>query len=109
MGDSIVAASTKVDSIENLVTVKMRLAVPCLPKAILRITYPPEFIRNSNAAFVGSAVDVGGQLPRQVEKRVTLNEIELVALEETIPANEELEITIGMSNPEISPRKALNI
>eukprot|EP00933_Yihiella_yeosuensis_P044196 TRINITY_DN39290_c0_g1_i1.p1 TRINITY_DN39290_c0_g1~~TRINITY_DN39290_c0_g1_i1.p1 ORF type:complete len:1135 (-),score=188.56 TRINITY_DN39290_c0_g1_i1:127-3045(-) len=106
---SIVPSNAKVGSIENYVTITIRLDTPCDPRAILRITHPHDFTRGANAAFSGPAVSTGITFPRQIEKRQSLNVIELEAIEEVLPAKTNLVVTIGLSNPPITPRRAANI
>lgn len=105
---SVIPGDTKVDSIENYVTITIILSVPCAPRALLRIVHPIEFRRNANAANSGSAIETGSTFPNQVEKRQTLNIIELECLEEQIPAGIPMEITIGLSNPGLSPPRRSN-
>jgi len=105
---SIVPQGTKVMTIENYVTITLVLAAPVDPRATLRISHPMVFRRTASAAFQGALVTTGGSFPRQVNKTISLNLIELVAIEETIPANEDLQITLAMSNPELSPSRAEN-
>eukprot|EP00931_Biecheleriopsis_adriatica_P064212 TRINITY_DN39027_c0_g1_i1.p1 TRINITY_DN39027_c0_g1~~TRINITY_DN39027_c0_g1_i1.p1 ORF type:complete len:2314 (+),score=334.39 TRINITY_DN39027_c0_g1_i1:107-7048(+) len=107
--DSIVSSNTKVGSIENYVTVTLRLSTPCDPRAILRITYPMDYMRGANAAFSGPAVSTGFTFPQQIEKRLSLNVVELEAIEETLPAGIPLVLTLGISNPPITPRRADNV
>jgi len=104
----IVPQDTKVMTIENYVKITLVLAVPVDPRATLRMSYPMVFRRTASAAFQGAPVTTGGSFPRQVNRTISLNVIELVAIEETIPANEDLEITVAMSNPELSPPRADN-
>jgi hypothetical protein len=106
---SIMPADTKVGSIENYVTITLKLTTTCQPRAKLKIEYPMEYRRNANAAFTGSAIETGDNFPRQVEKISTLNVIELIAIEEALPADTEFQITIGLSNPQISPDREDNI
>eukprot|EP00927_Polykrikos_kofoidii_P086339 TRINITY_DN9640_c0_g1_i1.p1 TRINITY_DN9640_c0_g1~~TRINITY_DN9640_c0_g1_i1.p1 ORF type:complete len:2276 (+),score=290.72 TRINITY_DN9640_c0_g1_i1:1085-7912(+) len=106
---SIVPADTKVGSIENYVTITVVLTFTVPAPGILRITFPFEYRRNPNAAFQGSAIETGDEFPRQVEKRQTVNVVEIEALEEEIPANTPLKITLGLSNPPISPVRENNI
>jgi len=106
---SIEPRDTMVNSLENYVKIVLNFNVTCIAPATLRITYPKEFMRNANAAFAGSAIETGGAFPRVVEKRQSLNTIELEAIEEMMVANEDLEITLGLSNPGISPPRFYNI
>jgi len=106
---SIIPSDTKVNSIENYVTVTIRLTVPCDPRGTLRITHPIEYMKNANAAFQGAPVTTGPTFPRLKEIRQSLNVIEIIALEERIPADEDIEIGIIMSNPSISPPRPVNI
>ncbi|CAE8590604.1 unnamed protein product [Polarella glacialis] len=107
--DSIVPSSTKVGSIENYVTITLRLTTPCEPRAVLRITHPMDYMRGANAAFSGPAVSTGVTFPRQLEIRQSQNVIELEAIEETIVAGTALTLTLGMSNPQITPPRQDNI
>ncbi|CAK9070289.1 unnamed protein product [Durusdinium trenchii] len=107
--DSIVPSNTKVSSIENYVTVTLRLTTPCDPRAILRISFPSEYMRGENAAFSGPAIQTGYTFPQQVERRQSLNVVELEAIEEGYPANVPLVIILGLSNPEISPTRQRNV
>lgn len=107
--DSIVPSNTKVSSIENYVTVTLRLATQCDPRAILRIKFPVEYMRGENAAFSGPAIQTGFTFPQQVERRQSLNTIELEAIEEGYPADIPLVVILGLSNPEISPTRVNNI
>ncbi|CAJ1360951.1 unnamed protein product [Effrenium voratum] len=59
--DSLVPSNTKVSSIENYVTVTLRLTTQCDPRAILRITFPTEYMRGENAAFSGPAIQQASQ------------------------------------------------
>jgi len=107
--DSLVPSNTKVSSIENYVTVTLRLTTQCDPRAILRITFPQEYMRGENAAFSGPAIQTGYTFPQQVERRQSLNVVELEAIEEAYPANVPLVVILGLSNPEISPTRANNV
>jgi len=107
--DSLVPSNTKVSSIENYVTVTLRLTTQCDPRAILRITFPTEYMRGENAAFSGPAIQTGYTFPQQVERRQSLNVVELEAIEEGYPANIPLVVILGLSNPEISPTRARNV
>eukprot|EP00929_Paragymnodinium_shiwhaense_P034282 TRINITY_DN18674_c0_g1_i1.p1 TRINITY_DN18674_c0_g1~~TRINITY_DN18674_c0_g1_i1.p1 ORF type:complete len:2410 (-),score=547.03 TRINITY_DN18674_c0_g1_i1:144-7373(-) len=106
---SITPADTRVNTIVNYVTIRIILTTPCPPRAKLKITYPMNFRRNQNAAFTGSAVSTGNNFPRQVQKITKLNYVELIAIEEAIPAGIPLDITIGLSNPSITPHREDNI
>mmetsp|Transcript_65594 Transcript_65594/g.170338 ORF Transcript_65594/g.170338 Transcript_65594/m.170338 type:complete len:2438 (+) Transcript_65594:84-7397(+) len=106
---SIVPSDTKVGSIENYVTVTLRLDVACEPRATLKITHPIEYMKSANAAFQGASVSTGPVFPRMKEIRQSLNTIEIIAIEESIPANEDMEISIIMSNPGISPSRMANV
>eukprot|EP00930_Biecheleria_cincta_P055124 TRINITY_DN41486_c0_g1_i1.p1 TRINITY_DN41486_c0_g1~~TRINITY_DN41486_c0_g1_i1.p1 ORF type:complete len:2351 (-),score=301.60 TRINITY_DN41486_c0_g1_i1:61-7113(-) len=107
--DSIVPSNTKVGSIENYVTVTLRLTTQCDPRAVLRITHPMQYLRGANAAFSGPAIATGYTFPQQIERRQSLNVIELEAIEESYPANTPLVLTLGLSNPRITPRRAENV
>eukprot|EP00439_Symbiodinium_sp_Y106_P061713 s59_g9.t1 len=81
----------------------------CDPRAILRIEFPVEYMRGENAAFSGPAIQTGFTFPQQVERRQSLNTIELEAIEEGYPADIPLVVILGLSNPEISPTRVNNI
>lgn len=106
---SIVPSNTKVGSIENYVTITLRLTTQCDPRAVLRITHPMEYMRGANAAFSGPAIATGYTFPQQIERRQSLNTIELEAIEESYAANTPLVLTLGLSNPRITPRRADNV
>jgi len=104
-----IVGNKKVDSIENYVTIKLRLATQCDPRAILRVTHPIDYQRGANAAFSAPVIRTGYTFPQQVEKRQSLNVIELESIEEALPANTELDLTLGLGNPPITPRRADNV
>jgi len=106
---SIIPSDTKVDSIENYVVITLRLDVDVDPEGTLKITHPSEFIKSENAAYTGSAVSTGSNFPRLKEIRQSLNVIEIIAIEETILADEDITVTILMSNPGITPSRTINI
>lgn len=106
---SIIPSDTKVDSIENTVTVTLMLDRPCEPRATLTIKHPIEYLKSANAAYLGAPVSTGSTFPRMKEIRQSMNVIEIIAMEETIPAGVELQISIIMSNPGISPSRQSNI
>jgi len=107
--DSIIPSNTKVDSIENYVTITLRLTTQCDPRAILRITHPRDYQRGANAAFSGPVISTGYTFPQQIEKRQSLNVIELESIEESLPANTPLVLILGLGNPPITPRRADNV
>lgn len=106
---SIVPSEQRVGSIENFVTVTLSLDVACDPRATLQITHPIEYLKNANAAFQGAAISTGPTFPRMQEIRQSLNVIQIIAIEERIPANTDMTITIIMSNPSVSPSRMNNI
>lgn len=107
--DSVSPSDTKVGSIENYVLLTIRLTRQCDPPATLRIEHPIQYMRNANAAFQGSGIQTGSTFPRMTEKRQTMNVIEILAVEEMLPAGVPLEIRLGLSNPVISPTQKDNI
>lgn len=106
---SIVPSDTKIGVVENKVKVTLVLDVEVPPRALFRITHPTAFMRSANAAFEGSLIDTGPTFPRSMSKRQTLNIIELEAVEEAFEAGVELEVTVSLSNPLISPSMVDNV
>jgi len=107
--DSIKPSDTKIAVVENRVKITLRLTMQVQPRALLRITHPTAFMRNANAAFEGALIECGVNFPRSVDKRTSLNIIELEAIEEAFPADLPLDVTVSLSNPEISPPNLQNI
>jgi hypothetical protein len=66
-------------------------------------------MRAANAASTGIAIELGPNFPSQVQKTQTMNLIELTAVDTAIPANLPLEISIILTNPDISPQPEDNI
>jgi hypothetical protein len=106
---TILPSDTNVGSIENRVTIRIILGVPCEPMAELKITHPMPYMRNPNAAFAGKSVTTGPTFPKQVEIIQQLNVITMTARQDKYDANTPYEITIGMSNGAISPNRVTNV
>lgn len=106
---SIDPRDTKIGVVENRVKITLRLTVQVQPRALMRIIHPEAFMRNPNAAFEGALIECGVNFPRSIDKRTSLNIIELEAIEEAFPADLPLDVTVSLSNPGISPPSLDNI
>jgi hypothetical protein len=107
--DSMVPSDQKIGVVDTRVAVKVRLTNLVPPKAKMVIRFPAAFMRNQNAAFTSPLIVLGSNFPRQVERTVTQNVITLQALDEPFQPNVELEIDIGLTNPQISPSAVMNV
>lgn len=106
---SIIPSDENVGSITDFVQVTVILAAACAPPALLRITFPTQFINANVGNSQIRTIQLGETFPRIVETSMIQNVVELTALEETMKANIPLTVTLALSNPPISPQRADNI
>jgi len=106
---SIIPSKSKVSTNENKVTVTLQLSTKVPPRARLKITHPEAFIQDTSQAGRLPAVETGENIPRKSQKDHKDNIITVDLLEESFQRGINLEITIILVNPGISPPGADNI
>jgi len=107
--DQMLPSHTGINVIENRVELVIRLDKEVPAQALMRITHPMSFMRDPNAAFSTQVIEVGENFPRQIQRTVRLNVLEILAVEEPFPAQVPMILTIGLTNPSISPSKMDNL
>ena len=83
--DLIKPQTTDVSTVDNQVKIEMRLSSEIPPRALIRVTYPADFIpqravsdnTNANSMSSGADIFVGSNIPRGVTKRHVANIIDL--------------------------------
>ncbi|CAD7933065.1 unnamed protein product [Amoebophrya sp. A25] len=106
----IFAQETKVSNTYNRVTITFRLTNVVKQRGLIRIQYPQVFEPVQSAGGAGTnTIDISETVPRKAKKSQRGNIIELDSEDEDFPGGLDMQITITLSNPQISPPPSENI
>eukprot|EP00397_Hematodinium_sp_SG-2012_P000370 GEMP01000370.1.p1 GENE.GEMP01000370.1~~GEMP01000370.1.p1 ORF type:complete len:1837 (+),score=326.54 GEMP01000370.1:129-5513(+) len=106
---SIVPSKSKVSTNENKVTIVLRLDNTVPPRARIKITHPPAFLKDESRQGFFQSVETGKTIPRKAAKSHQDGVIIVELLEESFPQASDLTISVTLTNPDISPPAVENI